>query len=165
MQNLNWSDERVEQLKTLWEQGLSASQISTQMGGVSRNAVIGKVHRLGLAGRIKPASVQTKQVRTGQKPLIKSNLSGDVAINSDTSNALVSQTAFANNVIPMQQRCDIMGLKENICRFPVGDPTSKEFYFCGGRADTGIPYCTQHSRIAYQPASERKRVGMRFGAR
>lgn len=167
MQQLNWTDERVATLSKLWEQGLSASQIATEIGGVSRNAVIGKVHRLGLSGRVKIQG--SPQSKTGRPPKITKPLqgfNGNAAVKLDVEEAPALQPQiFADNVIPIGQRCDIMGLKESVCRFPVGDPGKKDFYYCGGRADTGVPYCAFHSKIAYQQVSERKRELKRVGFR
>jgi GcrA cell cycle regulator len=165
MQALNWTDERVETLGKLWEQGLSASQIAAEMGGVSRNAVIGKVHRLGLAGRVKlPGALQAKTGRPPKATNIQENFIGNTAIKHDF--APIAQPIYEGNVIPMGQRCDIMGLKESTCRYPVGDPGAKDFYYCGGKSDSGVPYCAFHSKITYQQVGDRakrelKRIGFR----
>jgi GcrA cell cycle regulator len=111
-----WTEPRVEQLKKLWEAGLSASQIAAELGSVTRNAVIGKVHRLGLSGRAKSPSSSVPRPR---KTLLE--------------------------------------LTEDTCHWPVGDPGSPDFFFCGGESNEGSPYCNYHSRVAYQPASERRR--------
>jgi GcrA cell cycle regulator len=165
MLNVNWTEDRVEMLAKLWEEGLSASAIAAQIGGVTRNAVIGKVHRLGLAGRIKPAATaippKTKKDGAGM-------VSGNLALKTEEQPQAQESvmTLYPDNVIPMAQRVNLMGLKESTCRFPVGDPTSKDFYFCGGRSDINTPYCAFHSRITYQGASERKQRELkRIGAR
>ena len=160
---LTWSDDRVEQLKKLWEAGLSASQIAAELGSVTRNAVIGKVHRLGLSGRAKsPATAaprQRKAVRPAQ-PMMR--VTRPVARGS-TALAQVFEVeadpdpvAF-DNVVPMNQRLSLLELNEATCHWPVGDPSSADFFFCGGKALAGLPYCAQHSRVAYQPAADRRR--------
>src|ERR1700722_2732087 len=132
---LTWSDERVEQLKKLWESGLSASQIAAELGNVTRNAVIGKVHRLGLSGRAKSPSSAPPPFDPGLEP---------------------DPTAH-DNVVPMSQRLSLQELNEATCHWPVGDPASPDFFFCGGKALGGLPYCAHHSRVAYQPAGDRRR--------
>ncbi|MBB3904324.1 GcrA cell cycle regulator [Methylobacterium brachythecii] len=165
----SWTDERVELLRRLWEDGLSASQIAAQLGGVTRNAVIGKVHRLGLAGRVKPNGAG--QV-TGRKKVETESEAADALASEQTISeppAVISHrpapsfpitppaAAKEPNGLAVSERVTIMDLRESMCRWPLGDPTSPDFRFCGGRAITGLPYCTQHAQIAYQPAAERKR--------
>src|SRR6201987_1927624 len=133
---LTWSDDRVEQLKKLWEAGLSASQIAAELGNVTRNAVIGKVHRLGVS----------RPVSRGNTALAHFF---EVEIEADP-------IAF-DNVVPMSQRLSLLELSEATCHWPIGDPSSSEFFFCGGKALACLPYCAHPSRIAYQPASDRRR--------
>ena len=167
----SWTDERVELLRRLWDDGLSASQIALQIGGVSRNAVIGKVHRLGLAGRVKPIGPGGAQARR------KEDLSAEVALETVIAAeeptlpeppAIVAHRPAPDFPLPpkaapepvalaVSERVTIMDLRDSMCRWPMGDPTSPEFRFCGARAITGLPYCTQHAQVAYQPAAERKR--------
>jgi GcrA cell cycle regulator len=165
---LPWTDERVELLKKLWADGLSASQIAGQMGGVTRNAVIGKVHRLGLSGRAKtnaapPQPRPHKPSRAPSHPLSHRPAShGSAALatrlREEPEPAPEPEIAFDENVvIPMSERVTIMELRDTMCRWPMGDPTTPEFRFCGGKAIAGLPYCTHHCRIAYQPAAERRR--------
>lgn len=172
-----WNDERVELLKKLWAEGLSASQIATAMGGVTRNAVIGKVHRLGLSGRAKSNAGGAQKARksvtvaTGRSPTTNArsvtsipvvqgnNALAIVAVASEppTPNPVtLVPTPQSNVAVPESQRVTIMELRENMCRWPMGDPTSADFCFCGNRTTPGIPYCTFHSRIAYQPPDRRR---------
>ncbi|GJE26308.1 GcrA family cell cycle regulator [Methylobacterium organophilum] len=168
----SWTDERVELLRRLWEDGLSASQIASQIGGISRNAVIGKVHRLGLAGRVKPtgptqAAPRKKSGAESEETLPIAAVVEEVVLPEPP--AIVTHrpapdfpivpppAAPEPAVIAVSQRVTIMELRESMCRWPMGDPTSPEFRFCGARSITGLPYCTQHAQIAYQPAAERKR--------
>lgn len=166
---LPWTEERVELLKRLWAEGLSASQIAGQMGGVTRNAVIGKVHRLGLSGRTKSGAAPSPQPRPRKaarspshplthRPAAAGNAAPafmpapqaepeperDIALDDDV-------------VIPMSERVTIMELRDTMCRWPMGDPTTPEFRFCGAKAAASLPYCAHHCRIAYQPAAERRR--------
>ena len=156
-----WTNERVELLKRLWSDGHSASQIAAEIGGVSRNAVIGKVHRLGLAGRVtKPNGAQAA---SGRRPRAEAESPGasvgpTVLAPAPPALALIQPTSVPSAVaLPESSRVTIMELRDFMCRWPMGDPSTPDFRFCGDRAITGLPYCTHHSRIAYQPAAERKR--------
>lgn len=163
---MSWTDERVELLRKLWLDGLSASQIATQLAnGISRNAVIGKVHRLGLAGRAKaPASAS-------QHPRVKQNRPSNPrpsvpTTRGNTAFALKPQSMPAPRpqpmeevVVPICEPVTIMELREAMCRWPLGDPATAEFRFCGVKksaSGTG-PYCAYHGRLAYQPVNERRR--------
>jgi GcrA cell cycle regulator len=158
-----WSDDRVELLKKLWSDGLSASQIAAEMGGVTRNAVIGKVHRLGLSGRGKAS---TPGVQRARKPRVAAPPAAtrlNVALAPRPAQprpaaAPVPELLEEEVVVPLSERVTIMELRESMCRWPLGDPTTPEFRFCGAKSITGLPYCTYHARVAYQPAAERKRI-------
>ena len=160
-QLLNWSDDRVEQLKTLWTEGLSASQIARALGGVTRNAVIGKVHRLGLSGRAKSPSTaapRQRKARPAQMVRVSRPMArGNTALAQAFEVELDPDPIAYDNVVPMSQRLSLLELNEATCHWPIGDPSSSEFFFCGGKALTSLPYCAHHSRIAYQPASDRRR--------
>jgi GcrA cell cycle regulator len=159
---LTWSDERVEQLKKLWESGLSASQIAAELGNVTRNAVIGKVHRLGLSGRAKsPAATAPRQRKPRPAPhmmrVSRPVSRGNTALAHAFEFEIEPDPIAYDNVVPMSQRLSLLELNEATCHWPVGDPASPDFFFCGGKALSGLPYCVQHSRIAYQPAADRRR--------
>jgi GcrA cell cycle regulator len=157
---MSWTDERVELLKKLWSDGLSASQIAAELGGITRNAVIGKVHRLCLSGRAKSTSTGAPRPRKARPPSMLRI--GRVAIRGNTALAHAyeieeAEPALIENIIPIGQRRTLLELNEQTCRWPIGDPGSTEFFFCGGNSVTGLPYCAYHSRVAYQPATERRR--------
>jgi GcrA cell cycle regulator len=159
---MSWTDERVELLKKLWSDGLSASQIAAELGGITRNAVIGKVHRLGLSGRAKSTSSAAPRQRKARAPSHMMRI-GRPAIRGNTALAHAyeieteAEPELIDNVIPIGQRRTILELNEQTCRWPVGDPSSGDFFFCGGNTLEGVPYCAYHSRVAYQPASDRRR--------
>lgn len=173
---MNWTDERVERLKKLWADGLSASQIAAQLGGVSRNAVIGKVHRLNLPGRAKSggqATVRTKRTtaaprapayagRTAmQTTRTISRSSGGAALKEDLD--VVAEQAFdprpvEDVVVPISRRLSLVELSERTCKWPIGDPLQEGFHFCGNDSGDASPYCGYHAKLAFQPSSERKRV-------
>ena len=154
---MSWTDERVALLTKLWADGLSASQIAAELGGITRNAVIGKVHRLGLSGRAKspsssaprPRKARSSQMLRVSRPSIRGNnaLAYDYAVEPEPE--LIE--------IPIEQRKTLLQLNDATCRWPVGDPGSTDFFFCGGNSNEGSPYCSYHSRVAYQPASDRRR--------
>ncbi len=155
---MGWTDERVELLKKLWQDGLSASQIAKQLGGVTRNAVIGKVHRLGLSGRAapsKPARTVFKAPRPARS--VTSAPSAPRRISSEP----VSLHAPAPPVRYVEEApgtATVLTLGAHMCKWPIGDPAQDNFTFCGRRAGDG-PYCHEHSQVAYQPAQAKKRSG------
>src|ERR1700733_8539182 len=159
---MTWTDDRVEQLKKLWEGGLSASQIAAELGNVTRNAVIGKVHRLGLSGRAKSpssAAPRPRKARPAQQMVRVSRpvSRGNTALAHAFEVELEPDPIAYDNVVPMSQRLSLLELNEAPCHWPIGDPSSSEFFFCGGKALTSLPYCAHHSRIAYQPTGDRRR--------
>ena len=166
---MSWTEERVELLKKYWAEGLSASQIANELGGVTRNAVIGKVHRLGLAARAK--STRTNTAPRARKPrsapretTAKPRVVGNTALRVETV-AVAEQAperaplrvVHQEIYIPPEERASILTLTETRCRWPVGDPTNADFYFCGKTCDAGDPYCEHHAQVAFQPSSDRRR--------
>lgn len=162
-----WTEDRVELLKKLWDAGLSASQIAAEMGNLTRNAVIGKVHRLGLPGRPRVAdgnvqaagrsrrakeytpSPRQYRPRTNAKPAPQPDEEPDYVVE------------FTENLVPLHQRLTLLELTDDVCKWPVGDPSSPDFHFCGGKALRAYPYCAHHCRIAYQDMSEYRRTRTR----
>jgi GcrA cell cycle regulator len=163
---MSWTDERVELLRKLWNDGLSASQIAGELAnGITRNAVIGKVHRLGLSGRAKsptsaarprtPRQVRTVQPVRTHMPAMRGNLAFAMAPRIVEA---PQPRMMAEVVVPMTEPVTIMELRESMCRWPLGDPSAPEFRYCGGDAPIGDgPYCRFHARIAYQPTQSRQR--------
>jgi len=156
---MSWSDERVELLKKLWAEGLSASRIAAELGGVTRNAVIGKVHRLGLAGRAKSSSGMSRprKPRAHMLRVARPVSRGATALALAYELEPEPEPALADNIIPIGQRRTLLELSDKTCRWPIGDPATPEFFFCGGIPLMGLPYCHYHARIAYQPPAERRR--------
>ena len=183
---MNWTDERVELLKKLWNEGLSASQIAAQLGGVSRNAVIGKVHRLKLSGRGKtttaaPRSKKVNTVAATPRPAATTHSNGASRPQATTTirTATVTQTVGATAlqmeyvadavtervvrpasdvVVPISRKLTLLQLSERTCKWPIGDPLNDDFHFCGCESPDNSPYCTYHQRLAYQPSAERRRA-------
>lgn len=177
---MNWTDERVEKLKKLWSEGLSASQIAAQLGGVSRNAVIGKVHRLNLPGRAKAGGTQTASrpkrpaaatprpsnfaarpvaARPAARPAGNALTKEELDADFDMQSAQLPVPANGNNgvVVPMSRRLELTQLTERTCKWPIGDPLTPDFYFCGQHSNEGKPYCEFHSRRAYHQIDKKKR--------
>ncbi|MHA1179598.1 MAG: GcrA family cell cycle regulator [Alphaproteobacteria bacterium] len=157
-----WTDDRVDLLKKLWAEGLSASQIAGRLGSVTRNAVIGKVHRLGLSGRATTSRMKSHRPRQrmASKRLAKSRYAtiGNPALralyNAETNVYLPPTEEL---VIPVAERKSIQTLTEVTCRWPIGDPQNTEFHFCGKNKVPGLPYCEFHARRAFQPPQSRRR--------
>jgi GcrA cell cycle regulator len=158
---MSWTDERVETLKKLWAEGHSASQIAAELGGVTRNAVIGKVHRLGLAGRAKSPSSAAPRPRKPRAAshmmrVPRTSMRGNTALAHAYDLDIEPEPELIDNVIPLGQRRSLLELTEETCRWPIGDPGTPDFFFCGGPAITSLPYCAYHSRVAYQPTNLRR---------
>lgn len=137
-----WTDERVEQLKKLWSEGLSASQIAKQLGGVTRNAVIGKVHRLGLSGRATPSRPARRTVKPARPR---------------TTTATTAPASVEPAVLPSGEFATVLTLRDSMCKWPIGDPASSSFRFCGRKTGADHTYCEAHADMAYQPSQKRRR--------
>lgn len=208
---MSWTDERVELLKKMWAEGQSASQIAKELGGVTRNAVIGKVHRLGLSNRstTTPASTakapeETKTPAEPNAATARANAKRDTAAETKpspkprpaaeakpaTEAPATAPVPRANNVTPLRKpivpagqplppqpsaneispealakvkevenhakRISLMELTERTCKWPIGDPATENFYFCGLPVQQGKPYCEAHVGVAFQPMSTRR---------
>ncbi|AZO59790.1 MULTISPECIES: GcrA family cell cycle regulator [unclassified Mesorhizobium] len=170
---MNWTDERVELLRKLWSEGLSASQIAAQLGGVSRNAVIGKVHRLKLSGRGRATAAPARQKKATQGASMQKSVARAASAARHVT-ASIGATALQvqfeaepvarhyirpveNVVVPISRNLQLVELTERTCKWPNGDPLSEDFSFCGNDAGETGPYCKYHARVAFQPAAERRR--------
>ena len=200
-----WTEERVKKLTLLWKSGNSASKIAIELGeGVSRNAVIGKIHRLGLSERgstsnvsgpkktqnkikdknlsknkdlkvsdlenILKESTQRKGKKRGRKPSIKTLTSKEIKSNSgsDTNENSsleigeidneIDKVALANmiEIEKKAKKLTLLELTEKTCKWPIGDPATSEFWFCGHPSEQGKPYCETHVSIAFQPVTTRR---------
>lgn len=152
-----WTKERVELLKKLWAEGLSCSLIADRMGGyLTRNAVIGKVSRLGLPGR----DVKVRQSIGGKKgaKVMRKRHQEAKRVASGKPTTLV-ETVFRDDPfvpgedlhIPVKERKTLLQLEDRDCRWPIGDPKEADFHFCGKAKVTGLPYCPFHVRRAFAP--------------
>ena len=178
---MSWTDERVEVLKKMWGEGQSASVIAKELGGVTRNAVIGKVHRLGLSNRVtsttaKPAAKVKAKVEVKAKsaappkaaaapenvritpPAVRKIIPAGQPLPPQPSANEISPEALAkvSEVEKSAKRISLMELTEKTCKWPVGDPATENFWFCGLAVKTGKPYCEAHVGVAFQPMSSRR---------
>jgi GcrA cell cycle regulator len=126
-----WTKERIAKLQKMWEKGLPASQIAEELGEVTRNAVIGKAHRLNLSGR--PSPVKTPEKKP--KPKAKAKNEGKKE---------------------KERVVTLLMLTERICKWPIGHPGDQDFHFCGAKSAPGHPYCAEHASIAYQERSSKR---------
>lgn len=149
-----WTEERVDRLSALWATGLSASQIAAELGGVSRNAVIGKVHRLGLSGRAttaaKPRPPRAPKNRLLRSPVGSIRHRGNLAMASPDFQLDEEYLEVTAEVVPMARYLTLEQLEPSSCRWPIGDPASPDFRFCGAPAVPGQSYCGPCARKAYQ---------------
>ncbi len=146
-----WNDERVELLKELWGAGKTAAEIAQQLGGnITRNAVIGKAHRLGLSGRVSP--IQKKPKRSS------ASSAGSSPAASSSSAPVQSAPRVKETYVDVPRPnggVSLMELKEKMCHWPIGDPKKAGFHFCGDRSVPGLPYCGEHASVAYQGSVKR----------
>jgi GcrA cell cycle regulator len=192
---MSWTDERVETLKRMWGEGQSASQIAKELGGVTRNAVIGKVHRLGLSNRVGggpedeeegPAIAPAAAIRPDPAPrpepgpraepprpvapaaapvsnvtplpVRKAIIPAGQPLPPQPSLNEISPEALASvrEVEKRARKLTLMELTERTCKWPIGDPATDDFWFCGLPSLPGKPYCEAHVGVAFQPMSARR---------
>jgi GcrA cell cycle regulator len=194
---MSWTDERVETLKKMWGEGQSASQIAKELGGVTRNAVIGKVHRLGLSNRVggageeeaatvaeapvaaaparpaapsepvrmpeaRPAVERPAPPPTGATvttlPMRKVIIPAGQPLPPQPSLNEISPEVLASvrEVEKRARKLTLMELTERTCKWPIGDPATEDFWFCGLQSVAGKPYCEAHVGVAFQPMSARR---------
>ncbi len=193
---MSWTDERVETLKRMWGEGQSASQIAKELGGVTRNAVIGKVHRLGLSNRAggkdedeaaaapvraeptaraepaarpepaapprpateRPAAAAPAASNVTPLPLRKAIVPAGQPLPPQPSLNEISPEALASvrEVEKHAKKLSLMELTERTCKWPIGDPATEDFWFCGLPSLPGKPYCEAHVGVAFQPMSARR---------
>jgi GcrA cell cycle regulator len=137
---MSWTDDRVSLLKRLWGEGKTAAEIAKELGdGVTRNAVIGKAHRLKLSSRVSPIQQNTKKVKTEARPPMPRRSNKKIPV-------------FKGKELKMED------LRERMCRWPNGDPQTEDFSFCGCDVVEGLPYCANHAQIAYQLTSRSREL-------
>ena len=173
---MSWTEERVATLRKLALDGLSAAQIADELAcGITRNAVLGKMHRMGIGSKTtspfanagtgdkprqpKPRTSlpKTAPARTFNEHPAEAKPKSAPEPEPVTEEERATLAERANAAAPGSQRVTIMELRESMCRWPLGDPASRDFSYCGADAPIGEgPYCKFHGRIAYQPSQPRK---------
>ena len=151
---MDWTNERVDELRRLWGQGQTASRIAELLGGITRNAVIGKAHRLGLCGR--PSPIRREDGQRTSRPLRAPAavlLAEELTREPQPRPAVEPPSAQPQPVAPSGASKQARGGAKS-CSWPMGDPKQPEFHFCGEEAEPGRPYCTAHCAMAYQRKSE-----------
>ena len=191
-----WSEERVAILKKMWLEGNSASEIAKELGNITRNAVIGKVHRLGLSNRDtngaksgssinkpkksvkrgRPPKVNKEEKKRGRPHKLKDTKDFSGAIDGREKSAassgeemllddkklkiasdLSEETLQDLQKLEMKsKKISLMELTERTCKWPIGDPATDTFWFCGHESEPGKPYCKTHISIAFQPITQRR---------
>ncbi len=155
---MGWTEERVEILKRLWLDGLSASQIAKQLGAVTRNAVIGKVHRLGLSGRAAP-SQPARPAFKPPRPQRPAAAAPVVPVRRAIEAPVQVPAPRPIMVAEEPGSATVLTLGAHMCKWPIGDPSTDGFSFCGRRSGGEGPYCVEHARVAYQPPAGKKKLG------
>ena len=146
---MSWTDEKVQKLKELWKKGHTASQIAEMLGETTRNAVIGKAHRLNLEARAPSkhsgASVsrENKQIRRGPAP---------------TSRKAKFQSILLDKNFEPENPKSLEELTDTTCKWPIGHPNEEKFYFCGRKPEGEFPYCKLHVLYAFQPKGTKEEV-------
>lgn len=136
---MSWTEERVDLLKKLWGEGKTAAEIAKALGDVTRNAVIGKAHRLKLSTRVSPIQQNTKKTKVEAPKIVKPKKPQE-------------EIKIKGKGFKMDE------LEGRMCRWPIGDPQDDDFVFCGHNIAEGSPYCEGHSKMAYQVSSRSRKL-------
>jgi len=150
---MSWTNERVSLLTKLWGEGHTAAEIAKKLGGVTRNAVIGKAHRLKLSNRVSPIQQNKKPANKN----VERKTTKKVGIASKSNVSVLPQSPTQDSGRKSTELYSLMDLKPRMCRWPSGDPKHDDFGFCGDDSMPGLPYCEEHAKMAYQ-ASTRNRI-------
>jgi GcrA cell cycle regulator len=165
---MSWTEQKIQMLKEMWGHGYSASEIAKRLGGLTRNAVIGKAHRLKLSSRPSPIRREDETPGTigpdAVMPIIKSASKKRTMLRPLPPVALPStvKTQGKDSFRSLEEMKRTEGIAvtkagERHCRWPIGDPRSPDFRFCGCAAYEGLPYCIDHARMAYQNVGKKQR--------
>jgi GcrA cell cycle regulator len=153
-----WTEERIAQLKAGWEGGMTASQIAEALGeGVSRNAVIGKAHRLGLESRPSPVKGTEEAAVAPAPPKAAAPVAAPAAAPAPAATVVAKAPAAKKPArTGKAARTTLLDLNEKICKWPIGHPGEADFHFCGKPSQASFPYCTEHCLVAYQAQLPRR---------
>lgn len=152
---MSWTDERIDLLRRSWESGMTASQIAEALGeGVSRNAVIGKAHRLGLQAR--PSPVKLGEVVAAAVETVVAVVAGVVEGVTAAPPRPAPPRRPLRAAAAKPALTTLLDLSEKVCKWPIGHPGDGDFHFCGKPSQAGFPYCSEHCAIAYQAQLPRR---------
>ena len=146
---MSWTEEKVAKLKELWGKGNTASQIAEIIGGISRNAVIGKAHRLNLSAKIKTRTATSNESFKNSE---SNNIKSKRGRRSKFKSLLIEKDFEPENPKTLEE------LDENSCKWPIGHPNEKSFYFCGRSSLKDFSYCKLHLLYAYQPKGKKEDI-------
>ena len=144
---MSWTDEKVAKLKELWGKGSTASQIAEVIGGISRNAVIGKAHRLNLSAKIKTRTATSNQ--NFESTMENKNLRTGRGRKSKFKSLIIEKDFEPENPKQLEE------LTDNDCKYPIGHPNEKDFYFCGRSSLKDFSYCKLHLLYSYQSKNKK----------
>ena len=144
---MSWTEEKVSKLKELWGKGKTASQIAEIIGGISRNAVIGKAHRLNLSAKIKQRTVPNQNLK---KTNLEKSSYRKIGRRSRFKSLLIEKDFEPENPKQLEE------LDENSCKWPIGHPDESSFYFCGRKSLKDFSYCKLHLLYAFQPKGKKE---------
>ena len=155
----SWTKEQEQLAAELWRQGKSAQEIALDLGR-TRNAIIGKMNRLGITKNEFRKSSDTNEDESAEghtdeniKKSSESDFNTDDNISEDSSTRYNDEGELQDSIIYTpgeEHRISLMYLTNKTCRWPIGDPSTRNFWFCGKPSESGKPYCTEHSDLAYQ---------------
>ncbi len=148
---MSWTNEKVEKLKELWSKGYTASQIAETLGDTTRNAVIGKAHRLNLEARAPSKQSSTTKSKDNRQVSRKNN-PAPMSRKAKFRSILLDKNFEAENPKSLEE------LTEQTCKWPIGHPNEEKFYFCGRKPEGEFPYCKLHVLYAFQPKNQKEDV-------